>query len=114
MISILESIIKMNQVQLQMLEEFKILKNTIKKPSDNIHQVKCKNCNKDFMLGHRYKCLYCKDYDICEDCESLIDKNVGLFNPYFVHDQSHVFIKIRNSLSFVNKMKSNPKMFNDY
>ncbi|KAK3577180.1 hypothetical protein CHS0354_037519 [Potamilus streckersoni] len=44
----------------------------------------CDNCNKT-IIGARYKCGNCLDYDLCEECEALNG----------VHDEEHVFIKIR-------------------
>ncbi|ESO99697.1 hypothetical protein LOTGIDRAFT_238738, partial [Lottia gigantea] len=46
--------------------------------------VSCKNCQKT-ILGPRYKCGNCVDYDLCEKCES----------KYGIHSSDHVFIKLR-------------------
>ncbi|SAM02592.1 hypothetical protein [Absidia glauca] len=47
----------------------------------------CDHCGKT-LVGIRYKCGHCPDYDLCERCE-----------PLLLHDQRHVFLKIRHLLS---------------
>ncbi|KAG0201492.1 hypothetical protein BGX28_005706 [Mortierella sp. GBA30] len=47
--------------------------------------VVCDGCNGD-ILGVRYKCGNCADYDLCGNCEA---------SPIPLHDPNHVFIKIR-------------------
>ncbi|XP_028392942.1 next to BRCA1 gene 1 protein-like [Dendronephthya gigantea] len=50
-----------------------------------VHEgIACNGC-KQIIIGPRYKCGNCPDYDLCEECE-VID---GL------HDPSHVFVKLR-------------------
>ncbi|KAK9477742.1 hypothetical protein V1514DRAFT_363619 [Lipomyces japonicus] len=44
-----------------------------------------KNC----IIGVRYKCAVCPDYDLCENCEAL---------PLLNHDRSHPLIKLRMPL----------------
>jgi hypothetical protein len=44
----------------------------------------CDGCNINPIVGSRYKCSICKDFDFCEDCE----------NNNF--DHNHAFIKIRS------------------
>lgn len=31
--------------------------------------VTCDGCKKNPIVGRRYKCLVCPDYDLCEECE---------------------------------------------
>ncbi|XP_070569571.1 LOW QUALITY PROTEIN: next to BRCA1 gene 1 protein-like [Ptychodera flava] len=44
----------------------------------------CDNCDRT-IVGVRYKCGNCADYDLCEECEALEN----------VHDENHVFVKLR-------------------
>ncbi len=55
---------------------------------DRVHSAICDNCD-ERIVGIRYKCGNCADYDLCQSCE----KQDG------VHDATHLFIKIRTPLS---------------
>lgn len=51
--------------------------------------IQCDFCKSMIHNGVRYKCLLCKDFDFCQDCESIFS---------FSHFQgSHAFAKIKNS-----------------
>ncbi|CAJ0874329.1 9248_t:CDS:2, partial [Entrophospora sp. SA101] len=50
-----------------------------------VHPAYCNVCNK-FIVGVRYKCGNCDDYDICSNCETSN------------HDRTHVFIKIKQPI----------------
>lgn len=55
------------------------------KKNISVHtNIMCDGCNINPIVGSRYKCSICKDFDFCEDCE----------NNNF--DHNHVFIKIRS------------------
>lgn len=72
-------------------------------PPKPIHTgVFCNVCNKSNIAGARYKCLFCKDYDLCEECEA---------RSATVHDPSHVFIKIKDTPGFLAKMATQPSCF---
>ncbi|RDD45226.1 Next to BRCA1 gene 1 protein [Trichoplax sp. H2] len=47
-------------------------------------KVFCDVCNQT-IVGIRYKCGNCADYDLCEQCESIPN----------IHDNTHVFLKLR-------------------
>ena len=52
-----------------------------------IHQgIKCNKCQKLPIVGIRFKCLQCKSYNLCEDCENKYGKNHG-----------HTLLKLRNN-----------------
>jgi len=54
-------------------------------PASNIHiGVTCDGCNKSPIVGVRYKCANCANFDLCEECEA----KGGL------HISTHVFVKI--------------------
>lgn len=73
-------------------------------PFKTIHTgVFCNVCNKQSIQGFRYKCLFCKDFDLCEDCESKSN----------LHDITHPLIKIRDSNTFNHHMNvSKTPVFN--
>ncbi|KAI8138414.1 hypothetical protein BJV82DRAFT_631440 [Fennellomyces sp. T-0311] len=48
----------------------------------------CDRCEGD-IIGVRYKCGHCADYDLCEKCEPFAQS---------CHDDTHIFLKIRNPL----------------
>lgn len=50
------------------------LKGEPKDKSPVVHQsVTCDGCKKGPIIGNRYKCTVCYDFDFCEECESTID-----------------------------------------
>jgi len=56
--------------------------------SSNVrHCAVCDGCNAP-IVGIRYKCSTCLDYDLCEVCEAKAG----------VHDPSHLFLKLRTQL----------------
>ena len=53
-----------------------------------VHQgIKCNKCGMDPIIGYRYKCPICKDYNLCQNCEE-INSQTG--------EHEHDFIKMRN------------------
>jgi hypothetical protein len=62
----------------------------------------CNNCMKNNITGCRYKCLFCKDFDLCEDCEA---RDVHNF---------HSFIKINDSSVFNTNMMNKIPLFNSH
>ena len=51
------------------------------------HEIKCQKCFKEPIVGYRFKCSECNDYNLCEDCEEKNSIN---------EDHPHFFLKIRN------------------
>ena len=48
--------------------------------------IKCSSCGQEPIIGCRYKCSICNDYNLCEKCEEENSKSGEHF---------HNFIKIR-------------------
>ena len=52
-----------------------------------IHNIPCDSCGRDKFYGHRYKCLSCADYNLCNDCYEQGNVTKG-------HKLSHVCLLI--------------------
>jgi len=69
--------------------------------------IKCEKCSQNPIVGFRYKCSICKEYNLCEKCEELNEISEEHF---------HNFIKIKNELKNYNdepkkkKNKNNKNM----
>lgn len=87
---------------LQVMDEIKRELHNKNATSNNIHDIKCDNCQREFIIGIRYKCLICDEFNICEDCEK-IDK-LSYYSQNFIHDDTHNFIKVKNTSAFNHKM----------
>ena len=61
LLEISNSKIKMNQKQPNIMNSSLMLHNGIK----------CERCQKLPIMGHRYKCPKCFNYNLCEECEQL-------------------------------------------
>ena len=71
---------------IQMNEENNKLKKDL---CNTIHyNIACQKCSKNPIIGIRYKCSICKDFNLCANCEE--ENSVSLAHP-------HNFIKIRNA-----------------
>lgn len=53
----------------------------------SVHKARCDVCKKS-IVGVRYKCANCRDYDLCEQCENLPNSHLG----------DHLFLKIKTPL----------------
>jgi len=47
----------------------------------------CDGCNKGPIVGDRYKCTVCPDFDLCSTCEDVDDEKI--------HSQDHPMMKLR-------------------
>ncbi|RIA93490.1 hypothetical protein C1645_819352 [Glomus cerebriforme] len=59
---------------------------------NGIHPAYCNVCNK-YIVGVRYKCGHCDDYDICSNCETSN------------HNRNHMFIKIKRPIDTIGNNK---------
>ena len=62
------------------------------------HGIKCDLCQKFPIVGIRYKCLKCKSYNLCEDCEKKEGMNHG-----------HLLLKLRDNRQINLIGNNNPK-----
>ena len=84
------------------VENMKFDEYIITKKSNVIHQgIKCNKCEMNPIVGIRYKCADCNDYNLCEKCEE--ENFISNVHP-------HNFIKIRKFIENVQKEKKE----NDY
>ena len=50
------------------------------------YKSQCDKCNARPIVGSRYKCGHCSDYDLCEVCFKTYDS---------FHNKNHVFLKLK-------------------
>ena len=62
------------------------------------HGIKCDICQKVPIIGIRYKCLQCKSYNLCEDCEKKEGMNHG-----------HLLLKLRDNKQIKMVVNANAK-----
>eukprot|EP01114_Cavostelium_apophysatum_P004654 TRINITY_DN1498_c0_g2_i4.p1 TRINITY_DN1498_c0_g2~~TRINITY_DN1498_c0_g2_i4.p1 ORF type:complete len:2306 (-),score=584.47 TRINITY_DN1498_c0_g2_i4:5005-11922(-) len=55
--------------------------------TNNTHDVVCDGCGKKSIVGIRYKCVNCDEFNFCEECEGKVE--------HFPH---HMFLRIRYPL----------------
>jgi hypothetical protein len=101
---IIQALNDSKNIQIEILNELKLLNQKIvTQQTKNIHiGVSCNGCMKTNIYGIRYKCVFCRDFDLCEECD---------VNLAFTHDPNHSFIKIKNTDNF-NMMIQKVPMFN--
>ena len=59
-----------------------------------IHKgIKCNECGMNDIIGIRYKCSKCPNYNLCENCEENTE-----------HDENHMFVKIREPVYEENQL----------
>jgi hypothetical protein len=57
-----------------------------------VHKINCKGCHVKEIVGNRYKCCVCEDYNLCENCENLLGLKHG-----------HPFLKLREDIKGLDK-----------
>ena len=96
-------------IEMSGITKSKILEIDEKNKKSNINSVHnnidCKKCKQNPIIGYRYKCSICLDYNLCEKCEE--QNSVTLEHP-------HNFIKIRKSKNNDNLFLNNNNIFNDH
>lgn len=109
---IIQCLSESKNVQLAILNELKLMNDKLIKqtppPSpppmspNTVHTgVFCNRCSRNNITGARYKCLFCKDFDMCEQCEQQVGS----------HDPSHFMIKIKDTNTFNAIMAQKPAFF---
>ena len=60
--------------------------------------VKCGKCSKEPIVGYRYKCYICDNFNLCENCEK---------ENQISEEHKHDFIKIKNSQNMIYNNNQN-------
>ena len=94
-INVVKDFVTMFQKNLSNLEVYlnSVNSNNEVKPNSTGHL--CNNCFSD-IIGIRYQCSICCNYDLCESCEAISEQ---------VHDSSHLFLKSKSPLHYLLKMR---------
>ncbi len=62
-----------------------LMSNIKRKEEESVHiGISCNNCNCENIIGPRYKCTVCPNYNLCSKCEEISN-----------HDINHIFVKIK-------------------
>ncbi|PKY48985.1 hypothetical protein RhiirA4_404956 [Rhizophagus irregularis] len=97
-IKIKRQIINDRFVNNALLPEFQFIEQN---EQDIDHKVICSVCHKK-IRGVRYKCGHCAKFEMCVNCEAY---------PFNLHDQTHVFIKIRRPVQIDSNENLLPSEF---
>ncbi len=66
--------------------------------------ITCDHCRKMDFSGLRYKCLCCPNYDLCEQCMTLNEKDGEEF-----HVSSHLFVRVNKTRDTRGGFNSKPQ-----
>ena len=80
-----------NSIIKSQINNSKILNNNNKNNNNNNKYIehkgiKCEQCGLNPIIGERYQCEKCRNYNLCEKCEE---------NNYYTKEHNHNFIRIR-------------------
>ena len=98
---------ELNKKYNQILNLKKEEKKEFSKNKEIHNNIKCEKCFQEPIIGNRYKCSVCNNYNLCEECE---EKNS------ISDDHPHDFIKIRKNQKDnmkVTILNNNINNFND-
>ena len=94
----------LSDINMTKLDEYKEKFDKLKKKhniNNEVHSnVICSNCLKKNFVGKRFICSECKNFNLCEECEKLINENE-------THQKEHVFIQLNKPLKNDDSNKYN-------
>ena len=89
--------------ELEMQRKYDEMRNQLEKKNESNktihHGIKCNQCFQYPIIGYRYKCCECFDYNLCEKCKENNSKS---------GEHSHDFIKMKNEKKKIS-FKENSK-----
>ena len=118
-------------IQNKYAEEIKILDNNCKKKFNDISQsilqnqnksnlnkcqtrhegIKCNVCFKSPIVGYRYKCVNCNNYNLCEECEEANEKSNA--HPHFFIKMAKYIQNNNDNDNFIHEQFKNRKKNDD-
>lgn len=99
---IINCLTESKNIQIAILNELKLIssqnsqKSIIPVPvqfplNNQVHLgISCDCCGTMNITGMRYKCIFCKNFDMCEQCEAKTT----------THDPSHLFVKVKDTNNY--------------
>ena len=68
--------------------------------------VSCDNCQASPVRGVRYKCSSCVNYDLCENCMSLLEDEFPDNRARVRHNETHIFYRIARPVDIQNEKRA--------